>query len=68
MENQNPPVLSVLVTLTSTILSWISLINAQYALSFALTIIGIVSGVFAIRYYYHAGNYMKEKRNNLKNQ
>jgi len=63
-----PPILSVFITFATTILSWVSLINAQYALSFILTAIGIVSGVFAIRYYYHAGNYMKQKRENLKNK
>ena len=66
MNNEQPPVLSILTTIASTILGWLTLINAQYVLSFVLTCIGIVSGIFAIRYYYHAGNHMKEKRNQLK--
>ena len=56
---------SITVTLLSSILSWITLFNAQYILSFILTCIGIISGVFAIRYYYYAGN---ERRNKLKNK
>jgi len=64
MENTNHSPSSILITLSTTILSWVTLYNAQYFLSFTLTIIGIISGVFAMRYYYYAGN---EKRNKLKN-
>jgi hypothetical protein len=62
--NNNAPALSLLSILSS-ILSWISLAEAQYLLSFGVTLIGIVSGLMAIRYYYYAGN---EKKQNLKNQ
>jgi purine-cytosine permease-like protein len=64
MEQQNHSPISILVTLCTTILSWLTFYNAQYFMSFILTCIGIVSGIFAIRYYYYAGN---EKRNKLKN-
>lgn len=57
--------MSVLLTIMTTILSWLTLLNAQYFMSFVLTCIGIVSGVFAIRFYYYAGN---EKREILKKQ
>jgi uncharacterized YccA/Bax inhibitor family protein len=63
MDNNHTTPMSMLVTLSTTILSWITLINSQYALSFLLTLIGIVSGCMAIRFYYYAGN---EKRNKLK--
>jgi purine-cytosine permease-like protein len=64
MENQNHSPFSVLLTFATTILSWLTFYNAQYFMSFILTCIGIVSGLFAIRYYFYAGN---EKRNKLKN-
>ena len=37
-------------------------------MSFVLTCIGIVSGVFAIRYYYYAGNEKREILKNNKNE
>jgi purine-cytosine permease-like protein len=64
MENSNQSPLSILVTLSTSILSWLTFYNAQYFMSFVLTCIGIVSGIFAIRYYYYAGN---EKRNKIQN-
>lgn len=64
MENHSHSPLSVLLTIMTTILSWLTLLNAQYLMSFILTCIGIVSGIFAIRFYYYAGN---EKREILKN-
>lgn len=65
MDNHNHSPMSVLLTIMTTILSWLTLLNAQYFMSFVLTCIGIVSGVFAIRFYYYAGN---EKREILKKQ
>jgi hypothetical protein len=62
-ENPQAPALSLL-SICSSILSWISFAEAQYMLSFGATIIGILSGCFAIRYYYYAGN---EKRNQINN-
>jgi hypothetical protein len=64
MENNNHSPMSVLLTIMTTILSWLTLFNAQYLMSFILTCIGIISGIFAIRFYYYAGN---EKKEILKN-
>jgi hypothetical protein len=61
MEVQNNAPAFSLITLMTTILSWITLFNAQYFLSFVLTIVGIVSGIFAIRYYYFAGEVKKKQ-------
>ena len=52
-HQENAPVFTFM-SIISSILSWVTLINAQYFLSFTLTIMGIVSSVFAIRYYYKA--------------
>jgi len=63
MDHQaNAPVFTFMSILSS-ILSWVTLINAQYFLSFTLTILGIVSSIFAIRYYYFAA---EEKKKQLK--
>lgn len=63
MDHQaNAPVFTFM-SIISSILSWVTLINAQYFLSFTLTIMGIVSSVFAIRYYYFAA---EEKKKQLK--
>ena len=58
--NNNAPAFSF-ITIFTTILSWVTLFNAQYFLSFILTIVGIVSGIFAIRYYYFAGEVKKKQ-------
>ena len=63
MENNHHNPATMLLTLSTAVLSWLTLINSQYVLSFILTCIGIVSGCMAIRYYYYAGN---EKRDKLK--
>lgn len=63
MENNNSPI-SIILTIFATALSWLTLLNAQYLMSFILTCIGIVSGIFAMRFYYYAGN---EKKQILKN-
>ena len=60
----NAPALSLL-SIMSSIFSWITFAEAQYFLSFIVTLIGIFSGLMAIRYYWYAGN---EKKRNLKNQ
>ena len=52
----------------TTFLSWFTLLNAQYFMSFVLTCIGIVSGIFAIRFYYYAGNEKREILKNNKNE
>ena len=64
MDNHQHSPFSIFVTIFSSILSWLTLLNAQYLMSFVLTCIGIVSGIFAIRFYYYAGN---EKKEILKN-
>lgn len=61
------PVVNMFVSLLSTVLTWITLYDAQYFLSFTLSCIGIVSGIFAMRYYYFAGNEKREKVRNIKN-
>jgi len=68
MDNHNHSPFSVLITIMTTVLSWLTLLNAQYFMSFVLTCIGIVSGVFAIRYYYYAGNEKREILKNNKNE
>ena len=63
MENNNhAPITTMILTILTTILGWITLLDAQYVMSFVLTCIGIISGVMAIRYYYHAGNSAKSKK------
>lgn len=44
------------------VISWITLVDAQYFVSFIATILGAISAIFVIRYYYYAGN---EKKNNV---
>ena len=68
MDNQNHSPFSVLLTIMTSLLSWFTLLNAQYFMSFVLTCIGIVSGVFAIRFYYYAGNEKREILKNNKNE
>jgi len=63
MENHNSPI-SIILTIFATALSWLTLLNAQYLMSFVLTCIGIVSVIFAMRFYDYAGN---EKKEILKN-
>jgi hypothetical protein len=62
-DNPQAPAFSIL-SIASSVLSWISFMEAQYFLSFGVSIIGILSGIFAIRYYYYAGN---QKRNQINN-
>jgi len=61
-QQANAPAFTFM-SIISSVLSWITLINAQYFLSFSLTILGIVSSIFAIRYYYFAA---EEKKKQLK--
>jgi len=61
-QQANAPAFTFM-SIISSILSWVTLINAQYFLSFSLTILGIVSSIFAIRYYYFAA---EEKKKQLK--
>jgi hypothetical protein len=60
--------MSILLTILTTILSWLTLLNAQYFMSFVLTCMGIISAVFAIRFYYYAGNEKREILKNNKNE
>jgi len=68
MDNHNHSPLSIMLTIMTTFLSWFTLLNAQYFMSFILTCIGIVSGIFAIRFYYYAGNEKREILKNNKNE
>ena len=47
------------------VITWITLVQAQYFVSFITTVLGAISAVFVIRYYYYAGN---EKKRILKNE
>ena len=62
MEHQHNTGYTIL-SIFSGILSWVTLANAQYFISFLASIIALMSGIMALRYYYYAGN---EKRNQLK--
>jgi len=68
MDNHNHSPFSIMLTIMTTFLSWFTLLNAQYFMSFVLTCIGIVSGIFAIRFYYYAGNEKREILKNNKNE
>lgn len=61
INHNQAPALSLL-SIMSSILSWITFADAQYVLSFAVTIVGMISGIFAMRYYYYAGNKMKNDK------
>ena len=53
-----------LLSICSGLVSWITLSQAQYLISFGASVIALASGVMALRYYWYAGNI---KRNQLKN-
>lgn len=65
MNEHHSPIFNTIIALVSSVISWITLLNAQYILSFILTVFGIVNVIMGIRYYYYAGN---EKRNKTKNK
>lgn len=52
-----------ILSIFSGMLSWITLANAQYLVSFGASVIALASGVMALRYYWYAGNL---KRHQLK--
>jgi hypothetical protein len=52
-----------IISAGSTVLAWISFQDARDVAGFAATIIACLSGLFAIRYYYFAG---QEKKASLK--
>jgi membrane associated rhomboid family serine protease len=52
-----------LISFLSAILAWISIKDAQVIVAFCASVVAIISGVMAIRYYYFA---TKEKKQNLK--
>lgn len=52
-----------ILSIMSGLFSWITLAEAQYAVSFVASMIAMLSGIMALRYYYYAGNV---KRNQLK--
>ncbi len=51
-----------ILSIMSGLFSWVTLSEAQYAVSFVASMIAMFSGIMALRYYYYAGN---EKRNQL---
>jgi len=57
--HSNAPSLTIL-SIFLNVISWLTLLNAQYLLSFTVTILGAISAIFAIRYYYYAGNEKKK--------
>ena len=61
--NSHYPILSVITSISSTMLAW-SIKDVQVYASLFATLIAIISGVLAIRYYWFAGN---EKKRKLKN-
>ena len=62
-NSHHAPLLNMIISIVTTFLTWITYADAQYLMSFMLSIVGIVSGLFALRYYYYAGN---EKRDIVK--
>lgn len=66
LQNQGNPILafiSAAISFTCGIISWISMLQLQPYISAIAGMLGIVSAVFAIRYYYYA---TKEKKQSLK--
>lgn len=61
INNHDNHFLGVLLSIGSGILSWLSLHDAQYLISFLASVIALISGILAMRYYWYAGN---EKKNN----
>jgi membrane associated rhomboid family serine protease len=61
-NDSNTPFISVVLSLFSGILSWLSLHDAQYFISFLASVVALISGVLAMRYYYYAGNDKKSKQ------
>lgn len=61
--NSHYPILSVITSILSTMLAW-SIKDVQVYASLFATLVAIISGVLAIRYYWFAGN---EKKRKLKN-
>jgi len=60
INNNNHAPVQTMITIFTAIFSWITLVDAQYILSFCLTLAGIVNVMFAIRFYYYAGNEKKK--------
>ena len=60
-NQHHTPIISLILSIFSGILSWLSLNDAQYFVSFCASIIALISGILAMRYYYYAG---EEKRKN----
>jgi hypothetical protein len=56
--------ISAALSLLSVVIAWISLRDAQIVIAIIASVVAIVSGLFAVRYYYYA---TKEKKKNLTN-
>ena len=56
---------NLMITIFSSILTWITIKEAQVVLGLFASGVAIISGIFAARYYYFAA---KEKQKNLNNK
>lgn len=64
MENQHMnPLMSTVLSIFSTVWAFISIANFQTFMAIVASCVAIVSGFFAIRYYWYA---TKEKKQTLK--
>lgn len=61
ISNHNEAPFLGFVSICSTILSWISFYEAQFFVSFIASGIAVLTGVFALRYYWYAGSVKKEQ-------
>lgn len=55
-----------MLSILSGMLSWVTLANAQYMISFTASIVALASGLMALRYYYYAGNHKRNQLNQNK--
>lgn len=63
--NHYQGILGTIVSISSTLMAWISLQNAQTLAALFASCIAAISGVLAARYYWYAA---KEKKINIKNK
>jgi len=62
-NNYETAPITFLSAISLNVISWITLVDAQYFVSFIATILGAISAIFVIRYYYYAGNEKKHNAN-----
>lgn len=64
MENQHTsPLMSTVLSILSTVWAFISIANLQTVMAIVASCVAMVSGFFAIRYYWYA---TKEKKQSIK--